>query len=232
MAISTALPGQTAPLYCTDEDILIRAGGDWAILCPPWQLMASGSDGVFSSGTPWVLTSTSANFQTNGVIANQVIQLTGPKNAFPGGGQFLAIDSVSGSSITLRRPHQDLNVGQPPGGTGLAGVLFTIATLGPQIEEATYDIKRRFAIDDTTGTNVNRQSAWIYDQRELRIATVLSVLYDRYTFEARTKEGDFAAKISRIRQQLDDCLARVQVRWGPFGNSAEPSTLFATKLSR
>ena len=36
----------------------------------------------------------------------------------------------------------------------------------------------------------------------------------------------------RFRQKLDDALARVQIRWGPFGNSAEPSTLFSCKLSR
>ena len=64
------------------------------------------------------------------------------------------------------------------------------------------------------------------------MAAVLSVLYDRYMQENRAEQGDFQNKIRRIRQQLDDVLARVQVRWGPFGNSAEPSTLFGCKLSR
>jgi hypothetical protein len=232
MPTSTTLPTQTTPVYATDEDLLVRAGGDYPLLVPPWQVMATGTDGVFLSGTPWVLTSATVNFASNNVAANQVVWLTAPKSSFPGGGHLLAIDSVSVSSITLRRPHQDLNVGQPPGAGGVSSVAFTIPTLGPQIEEATYDIKRRFAIDDMTGTNVNRQSAWIYDQRELRVATVLMVLLDRYTFEARTKGGDFADKVVRVRQQLDDVLSRVQVRWGPFGNSVQPSTLFGCKLSR
>jgi hypothetical protein len=29
------LPSQTTPVYATDEDIAVRAGGDFAILCPP-----------------------------------------------------------------------------------------------------------------------------------------------------------------------------------------------------
>ncbi len=106
---------------------------------------------------------------------------------------------------------------------------FTINTLDPQTEEASFDIKRRFGIDELI---VNRTSSWIYDMRDLRIATVLTVLNDRYTAEARGDKGDFANKIRLIRAQLDEVLARVQVRWGPFGNSAEPSTLFGCKLSR
>jgi hypothetical protein len=229
----SSLPIQTTPVYATDEDIAVRAGGDFAILCPPWQQMAAGTDGVFAPGAPWVLTSASVDFQANGVAPNQVVWLTAPKSQYPGGGQLLAIDSVAGPAIVLRRLHQDLSVGQPPAPTaGLSGVAFAINTLGPQIEEASYDLKRRFAIDDTTGGDQNRSSAWMYDLRELRLATVLTVLLDRYTQEARTDRGDFDRKAQRIRQQLSDVLDRVQVRWGPFGNSSEPSTLFGCKLSR
>jgi hypothetical protein len=233
MPLSTSLPAQTAPVYATDEDVAVRAGGDFAILCPPWQQMASGTDGVFAPGAPWVLSSASVNFQSNGVNPNNVVLLSAPKSQYPGGGQLLAIDSVSANTIALRRLHKDLNVGQPPApAAGLSAVTFAINTLDPQIEEASYDLKRRFAIDDTTGGDVDRSSQWMYDQRELRIATVLTVLLDRYTQEARTERGDFALKAQRIRQQLDDVLARIQVRWGPFGNSAEPTTLFGCKLSR
>ncbi len=230
MTLSASLPEQTVPVYCTDEDILVRAGGDFIMLCPTWQKMAAGTDGVFASSNPWVLSSASVNFAANGVSCNQVAWLTAPKTQYPGGGQLLAIDSVSGNSITLRRPHKDLHVGQPPApSAGLTGVTFTINTLDPQSEEASFEIKRRFGIDENI---TDRTSSWIYDLRDLRMATVLSVLYDRYIQENRTEQGDFQNKIRRIRQQLDDVQARVQVRWGPFGNSAEPSTLFGCKLSR
>ena len=227
------VPSQTAPVYCSDEDILVHGGGDFALICPAWQQMAAGNDGVFAPGAPWVLTSASVNFQANGVNPNQVVWLTAPKSQYAGGGIFLAIDSASGNSITLRRPYQGLNVGMPPAPvTGLTGVTFAINTLDPQIGEASYDLKQRFAIDDNPLVGEYRSSSWIYDLQVLRVATVYSVLLERYTQETRTERGDFEKKVVRFRQKLDDAIDRVQVRWGPFGNSAEPSTLFSCKLSR
>jgi hypothetical protein len=224
------LPPQSLPSYCTDEDIAVRAGGDFVTLCPNWQQMASGTDGFFSAGTPWVLHSTLTNFTTNGVKPNQVVTLTTPKPNFPGGGILMAIDSVSANTITLRRLHKDLNVGQPPApAAGLTGVTFTINTLDPQIEEASWDIKRRFGIDE----NLNdRVSTWIYDLRDLRMATVLQVLLARYVVEARGDKGDFPRKIALTKSDLDDVLDRVQVRWGPLGNSEPPTTLFDCRISR
>jgi hypothetical protein len=224
------LPPQTTPVYATDEDIAVRAGGDFVTLCPLWQQMATGADGVLSVGPPWSLSSVSVNFGSNGVTPNQVIQLTAPKANFPGGGTLLAIDTVVGNVVTLRRLHKDIGVGQPPcPAAGLSGVSFVVSTLDPQIEECSFDIKRRFGIDE----NITfRTSSWMYDERDLRIATVLMVLQQRYIAECRGDRGDFARKIDLIKSQLADVLDRVQVRWGPFGNSAEPSTLFSCKLSR
>jgi hypothetical protein len=224
------LPSQTTPVYATDEDLAVRAGGDFIALCPAWQQMAYGTDGVFANNAPWVLSSSSVNFATNGVAPNQVVQLTAPKTQYPGGGILLAIDSVSTNAITLRRLHKDLNVGQPPApSTGLTGITFTINTLDPQTEEASFEIKRRFGIDET---QAYRSSSWVFDLRDLRMATVLTVLRGCYHQGARTDRGDFARKAREIETALQVVLDRVQVRWGPFGNSAEPSTLFGCKLSR
>jgi hypothetical protein len=224
------LPAQTTPVYATDEDILVKASGDFVTLAPSWQCMAKGQDGAFGNGSPWVLSSASVNFETNGVKPNQVVALTAPKSQYPGGGDLLAIDSVSGSSITLRRSHKDLNVGQPPApSVGLTGVAFSILTYDPQIEEASFDIKRRFGIDE----NITfRDSSWIYDLRDLRLLTVLTVLYDRYTAELRSDRGDWVRKMGHIRNLKDEITDRVQVRWGPYGNSAEPATVFSCKISR
>lgn len=224
------LPESTTPVYATDEDIAVRAAGDFLTLCPSWQVMATGTDGVFANGVPWQLTSATVNFESNGVAANQVVWLSGPKSTFPGGGQLLAIDTVVGNAINLRRLHKDLNVGQPPGpAAGLTGVTFTINTLDPQTEEASFDIKRRFGIDE----NITfRYSSWIYDLRDLRMATVLTVLKDRYRAETRTDRGDFAIKANSISRALDEILDRVQVRWGPYGNSSEPSSIFGCKVTR
>jgi hypothetical protein len=226
----SSLPEQTFPVYCSDEDIAVRAGGDFVTLCPSWQQMAAGTDGFFTAGSPWVLNSTLTNFEANGVHPNQVVSLTAPKTQYPGGGQLLAIDSVSGTSVTLRRLHKDLNAGQPPApAAGLTNVTFTINTLDPQIEEASFDIKRRFGIDERI---VSRGSFWIYDLRDLRMVTVLEVLLARYAQETRADKGDFKNKIMTLKASLGVYLDRVQVRWGPFGNSEEPTTLFSCKLSR
>jgi len=230
MALSASLPEQTAPVFATNEDIAVRAGSDFFLLCPTWQQMAYGTDGYFSAGSPWVLSSTAVDFAANGVAPNQVVQLSAPKQYFPGSGKLFAVDSVSGSSITLRCLHQDLKVGQPPApSSGLTGVTFTINTLDPQIEEASFDIKRRFGIDENIAY---RASSWVYDLRDLRVATVLTVLLARYTQEARSDEGDWVRKIGLINTELQTVLDRVQVRWGPMGNSAEPTTLFSCKISR
>ena len=103
-------------------------------------------------------------------------------------------------------------VGQPPApAAGLTGVSFTVNTFDPQIEEASYELKQRFCIDENV---TDRTSSWIYDLQVLRVATVCSVLVVRYTQETRTSEGDFDKKVQRLRQKLDDVLARVQVRLG------------------
>jgi hypothetical protein len=226
------LPPQTTPVYATDEDIAVRAGADFITLCPIWQQMAAGADGVFAAGSPWALSSVSVNFGANKVQPNQVVLLSAPKTQYPGGGQLLAVDSVStdGTTLTLRRLHKDLDVGQPPApGAGLIGVVFLISTLDPQTEEVSFELKRRFGIDENI---IARGSSWIYDLRDLRMATVLTVLHERYLAETRSDRGDFARKIGLIQSQLAAVLDRVQIRWGPFGNSAEPSTLFSCKLSR
>jgi hypothetical protein len=226
------LPELTTPVYATDEDILVKASGDFVTLAPSWQCMARGTDGAFASGMPWVLSSASVNFGTNGVQPNQVVSLSAPKSQFPGGGDLLAIDSVStdGTSITLRRPYKDLNIGMPPvPAAGLSGITFSILTFDPQTASASFDIKRRFGIDE----NITfRDSTWIYDLQDLRMLTVLTVLYDRYTAELRSDRGDWQRKMGHIRNLRDEVADRVQVRWGPYGNSSEPSTIFNCKISR
>jgi len=64
------------------------------------------------------------------------------------------------------------------------------------------------------------------------MGTVLWVDSDRCTAETREDRGDLARKINLTRSQLDQVQDRVQVRWGPFGHSAEPSTFLNCIISR
>ena len=225
------LPALTPPVYATDEDILVKASGDFMTLAPSWQCMAKGTDGVFQSGQPWVLTSASVNFGSNGVAPNQVVCLSGPKSQYPGGGDLLAIDSVSRhNAITLRRPHKDLNVGSPPApAAGLTGVTFTITTFDPQIAEASFDIKRRFGIDE----NITfRDSSWIYDlQRPAdgrRPVGPLRPVHGRAAVRPRRlgpEDGAYPQSTGRGPRPRSGPLGAVRQR-------AEPSTVFSCKISR
>src|SRR5436853_403814 len=104
-------PARLATIYCDDEEILIRAGGDFDILAPDTQMLAKGVDGSFGPD-PWTFTSAGVDFQSAGVGSGHVAKLTGPDIAKLGPDQ-LAVDSASGHSLVLRRPGMGLGVGQP-----------------------------------------------------------------------------------------------------------------------
>lgn len=226
----SSVPAFTTPVYATDEDIAVRAGMDFVALAPYSQRMAGGTDGAFLPADPWTLTSGTAQFLTNNVHPNQVVWLTQPKSQFAGNGIILAIDSVQASSITLRRLHKDLGVGAPPSpAAGLTGVTFVINTLDPQTEEASYDLKRRYGVDENIW---NQSSSNMYDLRDLRTATVLTVLQGRYVQEARGDRGDFPRKIALLSAQLASVLERVEVRWGVNGKNPPSSSLFGCLTMR
>lgn len=217
-----------ATVYATDENLAVRAPGDFQALCPDWQVLARGADGAFSSGAPWVLTSTGTDFGAQGVAAGMVVALTGPKAAFRGSGELLAVESVAGSSVTLRRVGALAGTGLPPGAGGLSGVTFQVATLGPQIEEASFDLNRRFNIDPAIP---GRAPADVYDLRDLRQATVLTVLRSRYQADQRGERGDWPRKAAAMDQELSEVLARLSIRWSHAPDN-RTTNWFSTRIVR
>src|SRR5439155_4480405 len=115
---------------------------------------------------------------------------------------------------TLRRKGQLDVVGQPPSpGGGVSHVEFAVTTLGPQIARASYDLNRRYGIDDLIA---GRRPSDLFDSHEVREATVLTVLYRQYLEMSRGSEGrvdTFVTKAQLYKQELDDLLARVVVHW-------------------
>jgi hypothetical protein len=223
-------PDQLSTVYATDENIAIRASGDFALLCPDWQKLAAGIDGVFLPGAPWSLGSASVNFSAAGVTSQHVVLLRKPSSAFKGSGELLAVESASGTTLTLRRLGSGPNLGQPPSpASGLTGVEFLVATLDPQIEEASFDLNRRFGIDPMVA---GRTPSDVYDLRDLRQACVLTVLAQRYSSETRGSSGDFALKLSQVKQELSEVLARLQLRWDSSGVDTRSTGWFSTRLVR
>jgi len=142
----------------------------------------------------------------------------------------LAVDSASPAGLTLRRLGAGLNVGHPPApATGLRDVEFLIASLDPQIEEASFDLNRRFGIDPNVA---GRSPGDVYDLRDLRQACVLTVLARRYAAETRGDQGDFALKLAQVKQELAEVLARLTLRWGGSGTDRQSTNWFSTRLVR
>jgi hypothetical protein len=219
-----------AVVYATDENLAVRAGGDFAMLCPDWQKLAAGTDGLFASGSPWSLSCAGVNFNAAGVVAGHVVSLRKPTTVFKGSGELLAVDAVAGNNVTLRRLGCNPGLGQPPAPVaGLTAVEFQIATLDPQIDEASFELNRRFSIDPKVP---GRTPADVYDLRDLRQACVLTVLAQRYAAETRSTQGDFALKLTQVRQDLAEVLARLQLRWGCGGGDSHSTNWFSTRLVR
>jgi len=223
-------------VYATDEDIAIRASADFPILCPKDQKLAAGSDGSFGASLPWTLASSSVDFSACGLSPGNIILLTKPVASFKPPGDALVVVATAPFAVTLRRKGLRIGAGQPPTPpTALMGVEFAAVTLGPQIESASYDMNRRYGIDDLVP---GRRVVDLYDPREIREATILSVLYQQYVAMSRETgdQGDtFGAKAALVKAELDDLLDRVVVRWGSqvAPTAAEGSTnRFGTRLIR
>lgn len=219
-------------VYATDEDVVLRASADFAMLCPRDQVVASGLDGVFERADRWTLRSSTVDFEDQGVVRGQVVQLVGPSAGFRPPGEVLVIESVDEGSVLLRRKGQAPGVGQPPGPVaGLTGVEFVVATLGPQIKRVCGDLNRRYGIDE-------RRTVDLTDPGALRDAAVLGVLHGQYLDMSRGPGGAsdvFAAKAKLVKTELDELLARTVVRRAPqfdqCGGIAGASR-FSTRLSR
>jgi hypothetical protein len=226
-------------VYATDEDIALRASTDFVALCPRDQLLASGVDGVFASTDRWTLTSASVDFAAFGLMPGQVVRLTKPTSVFGANGELFAIQTVATGAITLRRNGELPGVGQPasPSG-GLSQVEFTVRTLGPQIQLASYDIDRRFGIDDAIA---GRRSLDLLDPRQLREAVVLTVLYKQYLDQGRQFAGSssapddlYSAKSRIAKAELDEVLDRLTLRWNEadVASRSIETTRFSTRISR
>jgi hypothetical protein len=230
--------------YCSDEDLALRAGADFGDLVPGDQSYAAGNDGTFSPSDRWTLASASADFAGQGVAAGMVALIALPRRGIVPETQQLVVASVSGAGATLRRKGFAPGVGQPPAPPeGCDGVQFTVATLRPQILAATYDLNRRYGVDDLV---LGRRTSDLYDPTELIQACVLTVLVARYHAVAKaadpeTKDGGDAptlwGKARQYKRELEELLARVALHWiapviGPGAGDRSPTTRFGMRLSR
>lgn len=221
--------GPLDSVYCTDEDVCVRATGDFAQLAPAWQSLAAGTDGAFDPADRWTLTSTTVDFGAQGVKPGHVCVLT-LRGAFAPSGEAFAVGAVAGNACTLRRVGKPAGVGQPPApAPGLAGVSFSVATLDPQIEEASYAVNNLEGIDPDLPWATQER---LKDARELREFTVLTVLERQYAENVQGKDGAFALRLAQVSAQLVGVKARLVLKWGPKGESKSPTTFLSGRVGR
>jgi len=204
--------GLSTSLYCSDEDLCVAAPGDFGQLIPLAQTVAKGSDGVFlaSSAGSWVLNSASSNFVTQAVAAGTVLQIRGPQGVYAST-DMLVVVSVAANAVTLRRVGLPVGMGSPPGpAAGITGVQFIIGTLYPQIERASYDLRKTFDLDDAVP---GRQFSDMYDPREMQEACMALVLSRQYRDMARHvgKMEDFYEKSKNHQADYTRIVQRTQI---------------------
>lgn len=220
-------PAPLAVVYCTDEDIAIRAPQDFVALCPKWQRLAFGADGGLDPGG-WVLSSATVDFEANGVAPGHVVALAKP-GAFSPEGDLFAVDSVAGKSATLRRLGRPGGGGQPPAAAGAAGVKFEVRTYGPQIDNASYDANKFFGIDPNLASKAPDK---LYEPRELRQFVALTVLRRMYAAADKVAAGDYDLKLGLVAQELTDLRGRLQLQWGPQGEGQPPNSVLGARTRR
>jgi hypothetical protein len=222
-------PAALAQVYCTNEDIARRAPQDFFNLCPKFQYRAKGTDGVFLTASPWLLTSASVSFAGNGVGSNDVAALVKP-GVFSTPSELFAVDSASGGSITLRRIGEQSGVGQAPGpAAGVTGVTFEVRTFATQIENASYDCNKFFGVDPNIPC---KSPTLLYDARELTMFCVLTVLRRAYIDGVKVKTDDYEMKLALVSQELDDLRSRLAVQWGTQADGNPPNSVMTTRCRR
>lgn len=198
-------------LYATDEDIAIRASADYPLLCPRDQVIALGGDALFSSTDPWLLTSPTISFEEAGAVSGNLLQLTSDidSNSLS---LMYAIGSVAGNSLRLRQKGQPTDIGQPPQNpTDGSTFAFQIATLTPQICQASSDLNQRLGLIDNALTGLTPLAV---NSRQLKDAAVLLVLQRQYLqlCNCSAKFPDaFLAKAEFYKREFEDLLSRIVI---------------------
>lgn len=237
--------------FCTDEDIALRCSADFPLIVPRDQTLSRGTDGAIAAGG-WILTSATQSFDPTALQPGQVVILTGgsstgsgPGPTFRPPGDTLVIQSVSPTALTMRRKGLGPSIGYAPGNMGpVANVAWSVATFGPQIGLVSYDLDRRYGVNDFL---VGRRTSDLWDPTELKDACVLEVLYRAYMDQSRGTESYigsaqgkpdvWSAKARSLKQELDELLARVVLHWRPvspgLGQPIEPTTSkFSARIVR
>lgn len=201
-------------LLATDEDVAIKAAGDFDLLIPAHQWAAYGTDGDLSG---WTL-STSANLA--GLTVGHVVHLQ--RGAGGDWRDLLAVESVDAGAgtVTLRRIGMEAGDGPPP--TVTSGLHFHAPTARPQIASVTRSILRRFGFANYAAISAALDGTG--DPEHFRDLATLDVLISLLGAQHRTgnAEENFHVKYKDLLAERDAIRAELIDDYGEADTTATP----------
>ena len=223
------MPAPLEIVYATDEDVFRLYPDQFPMLVPSSQVRAAGNDGVFQAGERWTLESESVQFlgRVSGGMVIELVKVSGRPFHWPASGLYMAIETVTLNSVILANIGEELGVGEPPGPVGgLEGVEFFVRTLYPQIEDASFELNRRYGIDPRIPS---RMPTDLYEIRDLRRACIQMVVEDRIASAVRSDDDRLAKLLEVVRSQIKKSEERLGVRWNDHPEDFSP---FGTRVDR
>lgn len=203
--------------YCSDEDVAVKAQGDYATLMTRSMRMAYGSDGAFSSGDRWLLTSSSNDFGTQGIPEGAVCMVA--KDGKPDNAALYTVASASSGGLALRGLGLPVGVGLPPGPlSGASGVTFDVKTCLPSIAEQTRILSQLYRVPALNQLQLSS---------DFKRACVLLVLIDLFGTQTRSGEkGDdnWGRKMKSAADELAALYAILDRTYGLPAQARRPST--------
>lgn len=194
--------------YATDEDLFRAAPGDYIDLCPDSQMLARAADGAIGAGA-WVLSSASTDFAAAGVLPGMLVQLRKPVASLSLGKEDALAVASAATTATLRRVGMAAGEGLLPTVGAATGLTFQVATLRPQILDASADLDKLYRVDDLL---TGRAHADLYDPTDVREATVAWVLARIYGSQNRGNRGEeWAHKATSWMKRYEAVIARTFV---------------------
>jgi hypothetical protein len=179
-----ASPIDLGLLGVTDEYIADLAATEFALIAPRDQDGASGSDGVFAAGNLFVLTSASAQFAAQGVVAGDLCAILDSKADSARVRGIYVATAVANGSLTLRTRGPRVGFGAPPGLLGgETNLRFRVPTARPQAALSAAKFRRRYRI---------AVPANVLNPYDFAPAVAYDVLVELYTLAARQASADAA----------------------------------------
>lgn len=197
----------------TDEDVAILGGNDWPELVRA-PVLAIGRDGACAELTPWVLTSASNDFESQGVEASHVchVELGQAGDATqPYPNAVLAVVSTSAGSCTLKPIGMTSGLGIGPGHLGdVSSIRFRVATACPVIERVDAQVRRDLRIIADTQ---------LFSSDDLKRVVCYGVLRDlcrdRARMIAAEEDDHWAKKAKAWEDAYDKEMERLKTLYGP-----------------